>query len=75
MLVTGASKTVRVYEASSRSLINTIPLDFTPSRMERLATDAVFLLNGDNDGEYLLVLDARETPGVYFIPAASEERL
>jgi hypothetical protein len=75
VLVTGASKTVRVYEASSRSLINTIPLDFTPSRMERLETDPVFLLNGDNDGEYLLVLDARETPSVYFIPAASEERL
>ena len=74
LLVTGEAKTVRVYETSSRSLINTIPLDFRPSRMERLLTDPVFLLNGDHGGEYLLVLDARETPGVYFIPAASEER-
>ncbi len=75
VLVTGAAKTVRVYETSSRNLVNTIPLDFSPSRMERLSADSVFLLNGASSSEYLLVLDARETPRVYFVPAASEDHL
>jgi hypothetical protein len=75
VLVTGTAKTVRVYETLSRSLVNTISLDFSPSRMERLSADPVFLLNGDNAGEYLLVLDTRGTPAVYFVPAATEEHL
>jgi hypothetical protein len=76
LLMTDKSvRAVRVYEIASRTLVNTIPLDFTPTRMERLSAEPVFLLNGENSGEWLLVLDARETPRVYFIPAGREEAL
>jgi WD40 repeat protein len=69
------AKTVSVYDIASRTLANTIPLDFAPSRLDRLSADPVFLLNGDKGSEWLLILDATETPGVYFVPAGSEEPL
>ena len=76
LLVTGQSPpAVRVYDIHERSLVNTIPLDFAPSRLERLSADGLFLLNGDRRGEWLLVLDAADVPAVYFVPAASEEEL
>lgn len=72
MLADSASRTVRVYETTSRSLANTLSLDFTPSRFEALSP-GTFLLNGDNSNEWLLVLDARQIPGISFVPANREE--
>ena len=72
MLADSAAQAVRVYETASRSLANTIPLDFTPSRFEALSP-GTFLLNGDHSNEWLLVLDARQIPGVSFVPANREE--
>jgi hypothetical protein len=71
LLADSAAHAVRVYETASRSLANTIPLDFMPSRFEALST-GTFLLNGDNPSEWLLVLDARQIPGVSFVPASGE---
>lgn len=76
LLVTDKSaRAVRVYDIASRTLAKTIPLDFVPVRAERLSSDPVFLLNGDTGREWLMVLDARQEPLVYFIPAAREEAL
>jgi len=72
MLADSASQAVRVYETASRSLANTIPLDFTPSRFEALSS-GTFLLNGDNSNEWLLVLDARQLPSISFVPANRED--
>ena len=74
LLVTDrAARAVQVFDIASRTLANTITLDFAPSRLERLSNSPVFLLNGDNPNEWLLVLDASQTPGVYFVPAPGEE--
>ena len=62
-----------VYEIASQNLVNTIPLDFSPSRFSALSAGPAFLLNGDNPQEWLLVLDASQAPTVYFVPASQEE--
>ena len=67
------TRSVQVYETASQTLVNTIPLDFTPSRFEALSNGPTFLLNGDNRQDWLLVLDARQVPSVYFVPAAQEQ--
>jgi hypothetical protein len=63
-----------VYEISSRSLANSIPLDFAPSRLEALSASPAFLLNGNDPKEWLLVLDASGVPQVNFVPANREDR-
>jgi DNA-binding beta-propeller fold protein YncE len=72
LMTDSATQAVFVYEINSRSLANTIPLSFAPSRFEALSAGPVFLLNGNNRKEWLLVLDASQTPAVYFVPASEE---
>ena len=36
---------MRVYETATRTLVDTLPLDFAPAHMQRLSTGAIFLLN------------------------------
>ena len=64
-----------MFETNSRSLANTIPLNFAPSRFEALSAAPAFLLNGNDPNEWLLVLDASQIPAVYFVPASGEEGL
>lgn len=73
LLADSAANAVRVYDTSTRSLADTISLDFTPTRMEALSSAPTFLLNGEDNGQWLRVLDARRFPGVSFIPANREE--
>jgi hypothetical protein len=75
LVADSATRSVFVYEIDSRSLANTIPLDFAPSRFEALSAGPVFLLNGNRGKEWLLILDASQVPVVYFVPANVEERL
>jgi hypothetical protein len=72
LLADSATPAVWVYDTVSGDLANTIPLDFTPSRFEPLSSAPTYLLNGDNSKEWLLVLDARQLPGVSFVPANQE---
>ena len=74
LLTDSATRAVLVYETETHNLVNSIALDFAPSRMEPLSSDS-YLLNGDNNREWLLVLDARQTPAVYFVPAGGKELL
>jgi hypothetical protein len=73
VLADRSNRAVRVYETSSRSFIDTIPLEFAPTRLDRLCDGSVFLLNGDVGREWLMLLDARRNPAVFFVPAAEEE--
>ncbi len=75
LLADSATRAVRVYETASQNLVNTIALDFVPTRLDALSTGPTFLLNGDNTNEWLLVLDARRVPAVYFVPASHQEQL
>jgi hypothetical protein len=72
LLADSATRSVLVYDTASQNLANTIPLDFAPSRLEALSTDPTFLLNGGKSNEWLLVLDARQIPTVYFVPVSQE---
>jgi len=72
LLADSAARAVYVYDTASRSLANTLNLDFVPTRFEPLSTGPTFLLNGDQQGEWLLVLDARQTPGISIVPAGVE---
>ena len=74
VLADSTTRSIFIYDTNSRSLVNTIPLDFSPSRFEALSTSPVFLLNGNDPKEWLLVLDASQTPVVYFVPANGGER-
>ena len=75
ILADSTTRSIFVYDTNTRSLANTIPLDFSPSRFEALSAAPVFLLNGNDPKEWLLVLDASQTPRVYFVPANGEGRL
>lgn len=74
LLADSATQSVFVYEISTRSVANTIPLSFVPSSFETLSAGPVVLLNGNDPAEWLLVLDASQVPKVYFVPAGGKER-
>lgn len=74
LLADSAKQSVFVYETSTRSVANTIPLSFAPSSFETLSTGPVVLLNGNDPNEWLLVLDASQVPKVYFVPAYGKGR-
>jgi len=75
MLADSAASAVYVYDVASQSFANTLNLDFAPSRFEPLSSGPTFLLNGGRSGEWLLVLDARQIPGITIVPAAAGEEL
>jgi len=64
------SRTVGVYDVASRSGIETLQLDFTPSGMDRFGDASVFLLNSAaRASEPLYVLsDSAVRRAVYFVP-------
>jgi lactonase family protein with 7-bladed beta-propeller len=72
-LADSAAQAVRVYGTNTATVAVTIPLDFPPTRFEVLSSGPTILLNGDNPQEWLLVLDARQLPGLFFVPARREE--
>jgi hypothetical protein len=69
LVVDAASRSVLVYDILSQTLANTLPLAFVPSRLDALSSAPAFLLNGSNPQESLLILDASQSPYVYFVPA------
>ncbi len=74
LLADSAGRSVLVYEIASQTLVNTILLNFAPTRLEALSSAPSFVLNGSNPKEWLLILDATQTPAVYFVPATQETR-
>ncbi|HYW46539.1 MAG TPA: hypothetical protein VE959_26980 [Bryobacteraceae bacterium] len=75
LLADKTARAVRIYETASRTLVDTISLDFAPRGFEALSSGPSFLLNGGSSEEWLLVLDARQYPVVYFVPAIGKEPL
>jgi hypothetical protein len=71
LLADSGARAVRVYDTGTGALANTIALDFTPSRFEALSSAPSFLLNGDNLNEWLLILNAQQSPGISFVPASN----
>jgi hypothetical protein len=72
MVADKASRTLRVFETATRTALDSIPLDFAPVHLERLAAGPTFLLNRPGGHQWLLVLDAADAPRVYFVPAGGE---
>jgi len=74
LLADSAGQAVQVYQIASQSLANTIPLASAPSGLVALSSAPYFLLNGGDTEVSLLILDARGTPSVFFVPAQREAR-
>ncbi len=70
MIADSANRAIRVYDRTFRSLVDTIALDFAPSRMDALSNRPTFLLNGERANEWLMLLEAADIPRVYFVPAS-----
>jgi len=75
LLADRAIRAVRVYDGASGALTATLPLDFAPSCLEAISANSVFLLNRGSNHEWLLLLDARQFPSIYFVPVTNEELL
>ncbi len=73
VLAESTTNTVRVYDIASRGLTQTIALDLTPRQLEPLSSASTFLLNSNYSREWLMILDARQTPVVSFVPAIRED--
>ena len=67
------TRSVRVYDVASRVLARSIPLDFAPTRLEPLSSEPSFVLNEPGTKEWLLILNAGDSPTVSFVPASQEE--
>jgi len=61
-----------VFDLAARSAEARLALDAVPTRLERLPGRSTFLLN-EAGGEPLLVLEAGQSPAVYFVPARQNE--
>jgi hypothetical protein len=64
------SRTLEVYDISSHSPVQSLNLNFTPTRLDRFGDASVFLLNGTGTEPLYVVRDG--APGkaaVYFVPA------
>jgi hypothetical protein len=70
----GASA-IRVFDIASRRVVNIISLGAVPTRMQAVSPAPAFLLNSPGDDDPLFLLDARQLPFVYFVPANREESL
>jgi hypothetical protein len=64
-----------IYDTASGSITGVIPLNFTPTRLDPLSSGPIFVLNGDKPSEWLLGVDAGDTPRVFFVPAPEQEQL
>lgn len=65
------SRSLAVYDIASRSPVQSLELNFTPTRLDLFGDSSTFLLNGVGQGPLYVVRDG--APGkaaVYFVPAA-----
>jgi hypothetical protein len=65
------SRSLSVYDIASRAPVQSLDLNFTPTRLDLFGDSVTFLLNGTGQGPLYVVRDG--APGkaaVYFVPAA-----
>jgi hypothetical protein len=67
-------RTVEVYDIASRSAVQSIALDFVPTRLDRFGDASVFLLNsGGGSGPVYVVRDGGlGKAAVYFVPSPAK---
>jgi hypothetical protein len=65
-----------VYDIASRSPLQSVALNFTPSRLDLFGDPSVFLMNGTGQGPIYVARDggARRAAAVYFVPAPGKPR-
>ena len=69
------SRTLSVYDITSRSPVQSLDLNFTPTRLDRFGYSSVFLLNGTGQEPLYVMRDGG--PGkaaVYFVPSPVKPR-
>jgi hypothetical protein len=69
------NRKLAVYDIASRSLLQSLDLDFTPARLDRFGESSVYLLNDTGKGPLYVLSDAgAQPPAVFFVPAKSAPR-
>lgn len=71
LVASGSDRNIVIYDANSGAQTGRLDVDFEPARIDALY-GSLFVLNAGG-GEPLQVLDAGETPAVYFVPARRAE--
>ena len=74
LVANSGSKTLDTYDVASHSAVGSVQLEFTPTQLDQLNGDALFLLRSGGDGsEPLYVSSGVDSPAVYFVPAGRGE--
>lgn len=70
------NRKLAVYDISSRSPVETLDLNFTPTRLDRFGDSSVFLLNASGQGPLYVVRDGGpgKAAAVYFVPSPAKRR-
>ena len=74
LLVASAdTRSIDVFDLTSKARTASLELDFLPTRMESLGANPLALLNTGSSSEPLYVLDSRNALQVYFVPAGRDQ--
>lgn len=73
LVASAKTRSVDVFDVATKVQIGSVELDFLPTRMESVGTRPLALLNEGSPGEPLYVLDSKDSPQVYFVPAGREQ--
>lgn len=73
-IANSGDNTLAIFDVNARTSVGQLALDAAPAMLEACGTRALWLLNtAGGDGEPLYVLDGRDNPAVYFVPAGREQ--
>ena len=73
LVASAKTRSVDVFDVATRVQVGSVELDFLPTRLESVGTRPLALLNEGSPGEPLYVLDSKDSPQVYFVPAGREQ--
>ncbi len=64
---------LKVFDVSSRTPLSETELDFTPTGLDPLTSDALSLIGAGGENQPYFILDGGSNPAVYFVPAGREQ--
>ncbi len=64
---------LKVFDVASRTKISETELDFVPTGLDPLTSEALSLIGSGGENQPYYILDGGSNPAVYFVPAGREE--
>jgi hypothetical protein len=75
LVANAGNQTLTVYDLTARSVVQSLDLAFTPTRLDRFGDASVFLMNGAGHGPLYVVRDGGAgKAAVFFVPAPAGQR-